>query len=224
MKQATLALDDAGAVGKTFECFALAGYPQPNSIREQLSRLPLDAALGSDDERVDIGLDATYALLQQPPPGVFSLLLEMFFWKKNMRCFLCSTRRDVFFGWCRKAGLVSGLVMPLLFRSTHTRDASFFFVPPGSCQARRCSQISSPWARPTSSSTTTRPAVSACVERRSRRSPRRADLERPERRAAKHTHNFGSTRPFISPPQPQDGPRPRRLDTRPGHRNILSAN
>lgn len=64
---ASVAVDvKADAVsGKTFECFALAGYPPPNSPESQLDRLRRDdqGPLSPD------ALDANYALMQQLVPG-----------------------------------------------------------------------------------------------------------------------------------------------------------
>ena len=54
------------ADGKTFECFALAGYPPGKDISLQLQRLSPD---GSSSLKSEAALDATYDLLQQLVPG-----------------------------------------------------------------------------------------------------------------------------------------------------------
>eukprot|EP00635_Sarcinochrysidales_sp_CCMP3193_P014543 CAMPEP_0118913922 /NCGR_PEP_ID=MMETSP1166-20130328/14506_1 /TAXON_ID=1104430 /ORGANISM="Chrysoreinhardia sp, Strain CCMP3193" /LENGTH=342 /DNA_ID=CAMNT_0006853487 /DNA_START=39 /DNA_END=1067 /DNA_ORIENTATION=- len=56
--------------GKTFECFALAGYPPPRDYTLQLDRLRTDSEASEDKEDAkEDALDATYALLQQLVPG-----------------------------------------------------------------------------------------------------------------------------------------------------------
>lgn len=53
------------AVGKTFEAIAMAGYPKPRSLENQLQRLQYDADGPLDEEAVV----AAYSIMQQLVPG-----------------------------------------------------------------------------------------------------------------------------------------------------------
>lgn len=59
-------LFEKNAVGKTFECMSIAGYPQPRSFSEQFSRLLSDSSSPLDEKFVL----SQYAVMQQLVPVI----------------------------------------------------------------------------------------------------------------------------------------------------------